>query len=489
MNNEQSEISIRISDLCAAFLKKIKPIVLFVLVFALLGALFGAYRASHAGAGVSEEALREAETALVDANNSVSEAEGALKQLLELDIPQAEAAAERARILVEKQQEYLDNNLYYAMDPFHRGVSRVTLYVETEAPVSPDAPGLTVDPQSSITKAFAKLYPFDSELLENIRRIMKTDADPAYISELVSVSTSDDQFVEICAYHDDTEIAREVTDYLLKALPERLSETFGDFTVHVIAQYVGHETDWDMNDRRNEQEDKLSKAQADLFVAEQSLRTLKDNEMASVEQLIEDNRSAAAAAEEELLALQARSANARPTSRNIVKKAVIFAAVFFILGLFGSFLLVCLDKLLSGKLQDINDVLTRCSFPLIGTLPTKKKRLFEKTIRKLEGEPDLDYETAGKATAQSLLSMASGRRIALVSSAGPETVQEFLPFVGERIPVCGDLLRDAEAVKAAKDYDGFVLIEKRGKSHFDLIDAEARRIKSLGKQTEGIILL
>ena len=186
MNNEQSEISIRISDLCAAFLKKIKPIVLFVLVFALLGALFGAYRASHAGAGVSEEALREAETALVDANNSVSEAEGALKQLLELDIPQAEAAAERARILVEKQQEYLDNNLYYAMDPFHRGVSRVTLYVETEAPVSPDAPGLTVDPQSSITKAFAKLYPFDSELLENIRQII--DAQPwAALFDLIPV--------------------------------------------------------------------------------------------------------------------------------------------------------------------------------------------------------------------------------------------------------------------------------------------------------------
>jgi hypothetical protein len=160
-----------------------------------------------------------------------------------------------------------------------------------------------------------------------------------------------------------------------------------------------------------------------------------------------------------------------------------------VLGLFGACFLVCLDKLLSGQLQNVNDALTRYSFPVIGIIPAKKKRLFEKTIRKLEGEPDLDYETAGKATAQSLLSMASGRRIALVSSAGPETVQEFLPFVGERIPVCGDLLRDAEAVKAAKDYDGFVLIEKRGKSHFDLIDAEARRIKSLGKQTEGIILL
>ena len=489
MNNEQSEISIRISDLCAAFLKKIKPIVLFVLVFALLGGLFGAYRARHAGASVSEEDLRAAETVLVDAKNSVSEAEGMLKEILELDIPQAEAAAERAGALARNRQEYLDNSLYYAMDPFHRGVSRVTLYVETDTPINPEAPWLTVDPQSSITKAFAKLYPFDSALLEDIRDILKTDADLPYINEIVSVSASSDQFVEICAYADDTAAAKEVTDYLLGVLPGRLTETFGDFSVHVVSQFVGYEIDWEMNDRRSEQADNLAAAKADQFAAEQSLQMLRDNAKASTEQLIEDNRSAAEEAEEKLQELQTRYANARPTTKNILKKAVIFAVVFFMLGLFGACLLVCLDKILSGKLQDINDVLTRCSFPLIGTLPSKKKRPFEKTIRKLEGEPDLDFEAAGKATAQSLFSVVGDRRVALVSSAGLDTVQEFLPFTGDRIPVCGDLLRDAEAVKAAKDYDGFVLIEKRGKSRFDLIDAQARRIKSLGKQVEGIILL
>ena len=194
-------------------------------------------------------------------------------------------------------------------------------------------------------------------------------------------------------------------------------------------------------------------------------------------------------AEAELLMLQERAASARPTTKNIVKKAVIFALVFCVLGLFASCVLVFLGKIFGGKLQDINDVLTRCSFPLIGTLPAQKKRPFEKTIRRLEGEPDLDYEAAGKATAQSLFSVVGDRRVALVSSEGPETVQEFLPFTGERIPVCGDLLRDAEAVKAARDYEGFVLVEKRGKSRFDLVAAEVRRIRSLGKQVEGIILL
>ncbi len=489
MNNEQAEISIRFSDLCAAFLKKLKPIVVFVLIFSLLGALFGAFRTIRGGANVSEEALLEAETALVDAKNSVSEAEGALNKLLELDIPQAEAAVERAELLAQRRQDYLNNSLYYALDPFHLGVSRVTLYVETPSQVDPDAPWLGDEAQSSISNAFAKLYPLDSEVLENARKIMKTDAELPYISELVSITASDYKFVELCVYHEDPATAKAVTDYLLQALPERLNDTFDDFSVYVISQFSGYEISWKMNDRHIEAEDNFALAQTDLFTAEQTLQTLQENNRASAEQLIEDSRSAAEEAEAELLTLQERAASARPTTKNIVKKAVIFAFVFCVLGLFASCVLVFLDKLFSGKLQDINDVLTRCSFPLIGTLPAQKKRPFEKTIRRLEGEPDLDYEAAGKATAQSLFSVVGDRRVALVSSEGPETVQEFLPFTGERIPVCGDLLRDAEAVKAARDYDGFVLVEKRGKSRFDLVAAEVRRIRSLGKQVEGIILL
>ena len=205
--------------------------------------------------------------------------------------------------------------------------------------------------------------------------------------------------------------------------------------------------------------------------------------------MIEDNKAVAAEAEKELQELQTRYDSAKATPKNILKKGILYALVFFVVGFFGACFLVCLKKVFSGRLSEINDVLTRFTFPLIGTLPAKKKRLFDKTIRKLEGEPDLDFETAGKATAQSLLSVVGDRRIALVSSAGPDAIQEFLPFIGDRIPVCGDLLKDVEAVKSAKDYDGFVLVEKRGSSRFDMIDAEARRIKSLGKQTEGIILL
>ncbi len=489
MNNEQAVISIRISDLFAAFLKKFKPLIFLVLVFTLLGALLGIHRAMHAGAGVSEEDLRAAETVLVEAKNSVAAAEGALDKLLKLDIPNAEAAVERAGLQVQRGQSYAENSLYNAMDPLHRGVSRVTLYVESGTPVETETTLSGAEPQNSAALACAKLHPLDTELLDGIRKIMNTDAEPAYLNELVRITNEAGPIVVISVYHPDAEVAKQVTDYLLQTLPDRLSGTVADFRASVISYFVGYEVDWEMSDRQLEEANSLSDAQAALFTAEQNLQTLQNNTRASAEQTIEDNKVVAAEAEKDLQKLQERYASARPTPKNILKKGILFAAVFFVVGLFGACFLVCLDKVLSGKLQDINDVLTRYPFPLIGTLPSKKKRLFDKTIRKLEGEPDFDFETAGKATAQSLFSVIGERKIALVSSVGPELVQEFLPFVGERVPACGDLLRDAEAVKAAKDYEGFALVEKRGTSRFDLIDAEARRIRSLGKQIEGVILL
>ena len=39
------------------------------------------------------------------------------------------------------------------------------------------------------------------------------------------------------------------------------------------------------------------------------------------------------------------------------------------------------------------------------------------------------------------------------------------------------------------EYDGVVLVEQREKSRFDQVDSEVRRIESLGKTIEGIVLL
>ena len=46
----------------------------------------------------------------------------------------------------------------------------------------------------------------------------------------------------------------------------------------------------------------------------------------------------------------------------------------------------------------------------------------------------------------------------------------------------------AESVKELNDFEGIVLVEQRGKSRVDLVDAEVLRAKALGKDILGIVL-
>lgn len=77
----------------------------------------------------------------------------------------------------------------------------------------------------------------------------------------------------------------------------------------------------------------------------------------------------------------------------------------------------------------------------------------------------------------------------MVSSEGSSIIDSVIPFLDNRIATCGNILSDASAVKSAMEYDGLVLVEERDKSRFDKIDTEVRRIDSIGKKIEGIILL
>ena len=491
MNIRGTETEICITDLLAAFLKACKPILCITLALALLGGLWGAYKAVDAAKHpeVTQEDIDKAEAALRDAEKKQTDAEKSLKKLSETEIPDAEKKVERARLLVQRRQEYLDKSLYYAMNPFHRGVSRVTLFVDTDTPVNPNAPWLSVNPQSSVVIAYTKIYPFDSEIMENIQRIMGVDAEPQYINELVSVSNISNQFVEIRVFFDDAEVAKQVTDYLLETLQTRLAETVGEYSSNIVGYFVGYEVDWGMSDSHNANDDNMLSAERALSDAEEALQTLKTQTKDDREQAVEDAKTAAEDAGKNLRDLQEQFDNTSADPKNVVKKAAKYAVIGLVTGVFLGCVLVFMLGVLGGKIQDINSVVFRYAFPVIGVLPDRKQRWFAKTIRKLEGEPEADFETAGRTMAESLSSVIGDRKVALVSSEGNDIIDAVLPFLNGRIPVCGDILRDANAVKAAMEYDGLVLVEKREKSRFDQVDNEVRRIESMGKKIEGIILL
>ena len=490
MKADSDEVVIRIADLFAEILKACKPILCLMLVLALLGGLYGAYKviddAKHPS--VTEKDIQDAEKTLASAEKKVLSTQKSLDRLFDIEIPDAEKKIVRAEELVRRRQEYIDNSLYYAIDPFHCGVSRVTLFVDTDPEINPATPWMTVNPQASIVLAYTRSYPFDSEIQERIRTIMGTDADLTYIDELVSVTNISNQFVEIRVCHSDAEVARRVTDYLVGALYTRVTESVGEFSANVVGRYVGYEIDWSMNDDHNSSDDALLNAERALVSAQESLQQLQEDTQASREQAVEDAKKARDDAKTALQKLMEKYANTTAAPKNVVKKAVVYCVVGAVLGFFLGGGIAVMKRLFGGKLQDIGSVSSRYAFPLIGVLPVEKKRWFDQSIRKLEGEPLTDFESAGKAAAQSLSSLVGDRKVAFVSSLGRGGIEPFLPFSGERVPVCGDVITDAEAVKAAEAYDSFVLVEKRGSSRIDMVDSEVRNIQAWGKKVEGIIL-
>ena len=177
------------------------------------------------------------------------------------------------------------------------------------------------------------------------------------------------------------------------------------------------------------------------------------------------------------------------SAKNIAKRSLRYAAVMFFIGLLISCFFVLVYGVLGGKLQNRSVVLTNCEYPLLGNLPCEKKRLFEKTIRTLEGESKDDYQTAVEAVAQTLLSLSNDRHTCFVSSLGKDVPGSLVSLLAERIPVCGDIASDSEAIKTLSSFDSIVLIEKKGKSKLAMIDNEIQRAKVFGKDILGIVLI
>ena len=431
--------------------------------------------------------MEKAEKAVTNAEKAIANAEKALDRRNTIEIPDAERKLERAQLLVQRRQTYLDNSIYYAINPFERGVSRLTFYVETDFTVDPGVAGLVEDPRTSIVLAYTQVYPFDSEILDNVRAILGTNAEKQYIEELISVSNISNRFVQIRVIHDNAELAEKVVNYLYETMLNRLKGSVAEHSANVISTFTGYEVDWVMNDSHTSNEDSLLTAERAVTSAEESLQNLKEG-VADKEQAIEDAKDKLQERQAELEDKRQSFENSQVSVKNVIKKAIQNGAIGLALGLVAGCIVALAAGLLSGRIQNQNEVMDRYPFPLIGVLPRVKKVWFDKAIRKLEGEPVGDFDATAQATVQSLLSRIGDRSVCLVSSESTAIAEKLAARTEDRVKVCGSIIHDAEAVRELAGFDGLVLVEERGRSRVDLIDAEVLRAKALGKEIVGIVL-
>ena len=486
MINHESEL--RVADLFAMLLKAFVPILCTLLILGMLGGAYGAYNVLHKEPSVTEEDLAEAEKTVTKTKNGVKSAERAYKKQNEFDIPDAARKVKNAESVAERRRTYMDNSILQTLDPFHCGVSRITFYIKTDFMVDPDVASLVEDPRNTIAMAYAAGYQNDGDLIAKLRAVMNTTAEEPYILEMVQVKNTSNRFVEILARHSDAAVAEQMANVLFETLEQRMQTTVAPHEANIISTYTGYEINWDLYNSQVTNEDNMISAERSLEDKQNSYETLVDT-LEEKEEAITDAKLAYEDAVKKRDSLQKQYDNSVPSKSNILKKAALYGVIGAAGGLVLACIVVLLWNLLNGRLHNQTESKNRYAFPVIGVLPRAKKRLFKKTIGKLEGDSFGSFEAKAQATAQNLLHLIGERPVCLISSLGGAAAEAIVPFTNEKTPICGNILNDAEAIKALDAFEGVILVEQRDKSRIDLIDAEVLRAQSLQKDVVGIVLL
>lgn len=475
-------IEIRIAELAAMLLKAFKHILVVSLIIGLLGAGYGLFHSINAGknSAALKEKANAAEESFQASQAKLAEAEDALSLRLETEIPQTEELIRHAAELLESRQDYLENSLYCVIDPFHCGVSRLTVRIDA-------ADGGTQGASLAVSSLSSRLSSDSSELFSAMQTILKTDAEPAYIRELISVSNISDTIIGITAFHTDPQLAEQLCEAVYADL-ERSLKRDSRFTAEIVDSFCGYEVNWDMRDRQLLNRADLVSSEQTLAAAREELVVLKDG-IPTLTKAVDDANTALKNAQNVLQKAERKTQNSLATPKNIIKNTLFCLVAMFFAGLLLSCVAVIFLRLSSGKLLSRSAILTGCDYPLLGVLPNEKPVLFEKAIRKLEGLGGADYQSAANTLAQTLLSLVGDRRVCFVSSLGKDAAETLVSLTDGRIKACGDIVNDPDAIKALSSFDGIVLAEKTDLSALDMIDAEIQRAKALGKEILGIALI
>lgn len=480
MKTDNTEISL--SDIAAVLLSSFKLIILVTLFFALLGGAWGFWRGINGERYIlaAEENLKKAEESLAVSAQSKEAAEKALVLRKEKELPMAIDFMNSAERLFIEREDYTAKSLYQGIDPFHCGVSRKIVRFDAEnikageGAFSPDA-------------AFSWIFSDETELLTSLQQVMKTDAELAYIKELISVTSPAEGIVEITVLHADPDTADKASDIIYSKLVQFFSRN--NISRYEIADhYCGFEINWSMYDRQMLNKRNLVAAEEAYIGACEKLHVLQFG-VSDLEKAAKEAEAAYKTMQNALDRAQKNSEISKVTTKNIAKRSLRGFMIMLFVGLVISSFSVLFFRFASGKLLNRNMVISACEYPLLGVLPNDKPKLFEKAIRKLEGESGADYQSQAETTAQTLASLVAGKSACFVSSLGKEAAGSLVPIVGDKITVCGDIVNDPEAVKLLSEKDCIILVEKKGLSKISKIDDEIRQAKALGKDILGIVMI
>ena len=489
MNNNERVLTIL--DLFSILLRNLVPILCITLAFTLLGFAYSFRNAQKTALFSDYDQLQE-HLSENEARYSVIEQtyKSANEVVQKYEEERISSLWNHLKITKQKNDQlahYLSSSPIMSLDPYNCTVSDISLLVRNDSNITVTGDGkFQNDAGYRAAAVISSICTLDTSVLERTAQILGVSAELSYIQQLISVF-NDNNIVHIRVYFTDTEAAKQAVDYLYTTVSDRLNSSDGGFSLLEISRYSGTIVDNELRERQTALINDFSQAYEKLVAAENSLSeansqvskvliasTELDEKFNSAKQKVDEIGSAALQSED-------TGRSSRISLRPI--------ALALILGLFVGCFGMIIVELFSDRLNSKSELFGRYSFPLLGSIPSEKKRLFDKTIRRLEGESTSSFDTVALATARGLVTVSENHSVCFVSSLGTKTASILLPYLDGRIVVCGDILSDPEAVKSLVNYDSIILIEKRGCSNLSQIDSEVLRAKAFGKEILGIVLI
>ncbi|MBO4473536.1 MAG: hypothetical protein J5750_01345, partial [Clostridiales bacterium] len=193
------------------------------------------------------------------------------------------------------------------------------------------------------------------------------------------------------------------------------------------------------------------------------------------------------------LAANERKLNLTTSKRDLLKQGIKFGLIGAVLGLVFSCVVIFIKDFLGGKVRARNSILSRYSYPLLGVMPSSKKYIFDKTVKRLEGDSVYEKKDIIASSSASILAAvaADGGKTCLIGpvDAKDPSFSDLLKSLKGRVEYKGNILSGSEAIKNLEGYDKVILVEKRCASRYDSINEEISRIRALHKDVLGFVLL
>ena len=431
---EKAERELTLKDILVIILKRAKLVAAFALGACLLLGAYGAYR-SYSDQQAAAEMAGDTNAA----------------EKYERDLQNAESAFLRAQQQVAEAESYLENSLYYRIDPYNKGVANMLFYVDTGYAVNPALDYQTPDKTGHVVAAYTAMYKYDNELLTKLRELLDYQLDKKYILELISVTNEGNNLVKISVSYPDAEVASQVVHEIYNAAKTRIQQTVAPHETKILTDYAGYEIDTDMRTSQEGSEASLVEALARAREKEEALRALENN--------------------------------------TLIKRGIKYGILGGIAGAAVGCILALVIGMMGGRLENAREVMARYKFPLLGILPQAQKgRWLDRWIKNLAGEPKTEYEDAVQVLEANIATVAGDKEILLLSTGDEGNIQKLCAHLHGTVKAGGDILRSAKAVEALQEAAGVILLEERGKAKIEQVDSEVLRLEALHKEILGIVL-